>query len=58
MKFYWIVRDFSGWHPWFAWHPARIDDCECRWLETVERKRSLGLINFYWEYRPLGQEIE
>lgn len=26
------------WHRWFAWHPVRIGNNDCRWLETVERR--------------------
>lgn len=29
-------RDLSQWHPWFAWHPVRVDGA-WTWLETVER---------------------
>jgi hypothetical protein len=45
------------WHPWFAWHPVKIADHDCRWLETVMRK---GTVRhswddswMYWEYKPL-----
>ena len=26
------------WHNWFAWIPTRVDENDCRWLETIERK--------------------
>lgn len=45
------------WHLWFAWHPVRLHEGDCRWLEFVERKGSFA--SFYdtcewnWEYRAL-----
>lgn len=30
--------EIADWHDWFAWHPVRVGDGDCRWLETVERK--------------------
>lgn len=31
-------KDRTLWYKWFAWFPVRINDNECIWLETVERK--------------------
>ena len=25
------------WERWYAWHPVRLDDDDCRWFEYVER---------------------
>lgn len=40
------------WHDWFAWHPVRLGEHDCRWLETVERKGELQFCfeGFCWEY--------
>lgn len=32
-------RRLSEWHAWFAWHPVRVGSHDCRWLETIWRKR-------------------
>lgn len=43
------------WHPWFAWRPVQVDDYDCRWLETVQRKGKFvdyGSDSYWhWEYR-------
>lgn len=44
------------WHRWFAYRPVRIGTHDCRWLETVERKRNIGQwpgIPNTWEYRAV-----
>lgn len=46
------------WHVWFAWHPVRIKDHDCRWLEKVERRGNLEYYydgGEYWkfEYRAI-----
>jgi len=41
------------WHVWFAWHPVRIQDHDCRWLEKVERRGNLEFYQeggTYWNY--------
>ena len=44
------------WHRWFAWHPAKLGDHDCRWLEVVDRKgtyhESYCEEWWTWEYRP------
>lgn len=27
------------WHTWYAWYPVSVRMGECRWLETVQRRR-------------------
>lgn len=27
------------WHDWYAWFPVKVADNDCRWLETVRRRR-------------------
>ena len=29
------------WHDWFAWRPVQVADNDCRWFETVQRRRML-----------------
>jgi hypothetical protein len=53
----------KSWHSWFAWHPVRVASKDCRWLESVLRKRveytvqccdGMGLWNetrSRWEYK-------
>lgn len=31
-------RRRMNWHNWFAWYPVKVDYCDCRWLETVQRR--------------------
>lgn len=33
------------WHKWFAWYPVRIENHDCRWLETIERKGEYKLLS-------------
>jgi hypothetical protein len=42
------------WHRWFAWHPVRISDHDCRWLEVVERSAYFYGSYWQWYYRPIG----
>ena len=55
------------WHRWFAWKPVRLRSHDCRWLETVERRRRVydmltlmdGSIHnyhspYFWEYRAVS----
>lgn len=50
------VRQKEQWHDWFAWHPIRLGDNDCRWLETVVRKGEhqwcSGGFYWQWEYKP------
>jgi hypothetical protein len=46
------LQDHSGWHPWFAWHPVRIDGY-LRWLRAVERRECWGDDVLCYEYREL-----
>jgi hypothetical protein len=32
------ISRLTNWHRWFAWHPIKVADHDCRWLEYVERK--------------------
>ena len=42
----------SQWHNWFAWYPVRVGSNECRWLETVERKRHyISRVEYKFDYR-------
>jgi hypothetical protein len=45
----------THWHRWFAWRPVKVGNCDCRWLEYVERK--INWDKYYdgteTEYRPL-----
>lgn len=46
------------WHTWFAWHPVKIAPGDCRWLETILRRRTLPenyLDDYDWEYRAVGE---
>ena len=55
------VRDKTvlDWHPWFAWHPIRINRTAV-WLETVERK-SIGWDDYnshhVWDYRLVDRPV-
>lgn len=40
----------SQWHPWFAWFPVKVGSHDCRWLETVQRRRYV-----YFEYKGMEQ---
>ena len=52
----------TNWHPFFCLWPRRLGPNDCRWLETIQRKKtyhSFGryiphLGSGYWqaEYRP------
>jgi hypothetical protein len=55
----------AQWRPWFAWHPVRLGEYDCRWLEIVERRHryegSYG--GGYWlpEYRAknsINEEVK
>lgn len=40
-----------NWHKWFAWHPIRIAENDCRWLECVNRRAYCGTFPFsYYKY--------
>lgn len=52
----------SEWHSWFAWWPVRVGECDCRWLERVERryKETVTYLEIFrepkltdFEYRPM-----
>ena len=50
----------KDWHPWFAWHPVRLDSHTIVWLERVKRKAIPGKTwdtqlkeyryKVFWEY--------
>ena len=43
------------WSKWFAWFPVRVATKDCRWLETVERKRDGSYAtDDAWSYRSYG----
>lgn len=50
------IKRRAEWHRWFAWHPVRVGDHDCRWLEWVERRSSASVDydGVYWthKYRP------
>lgn len=45
------------WHPYFAWLPTRVAAGDCRWLETIERRRfrysngGFSSLPNLWDYR-------
>lgn len=45
------------WRKWFAWHPVSIEKANGQWayawLETVERKETIGYGCTTWRYREL-----
>jgi len=45
----------AEWHDYFTWWPLKIKSHDCRWLETIERRRRFinGDFASYWktEYR-------
>jgi hypothetical protein len=45
----------AEWHDYFTWRPIKIKSHDCRWLETIERRRRFINSDFasYWktEYR-------
>jgi len=50
------IKRLEKWHDWFAWHPVRLGEKDCRWFETIQRKGSLKWYGepdawFEWEYR-------
>jgi hypothetical protein len=55
-----LDADKTEWHNWFAWHPVKVGVEDCRWLETVRRKKvyhrmSDGVVtvhytSFHWRY--------
>lgn len=56
--------ELSEWHPWFAWKPVGVGSCDCRWLETVYRRRVIKY-NYcrpydniwVWQYKMEGMEL-
>lgn len=62
MKFKCETREnrFSKWHRKFAWLPVRLGDNDCRWLEFIERKGTLSLYGWDyewdWEFREYKKE--
>lgn len=55
MKF--NCEKYKTWCSWFAWYPVKVGDNDCRWLETVERRRveyhdtCFGSTWGNWQYR-------
>jgi hypothetical protein len=51
------VAEQAEWHPFFCWWPRRIGPRDCRWLETIERKRewwgAMGYGGWLTNYRAL-----
>jgi len=37
------------WHDWFAWRPVRVGENDCRWLETVGRRRTSRIEEVVYE---------
>lgn len=42
----------TNWHPHFCWKPVRLGSHDCRWLETVWRRRDYYFSQWYQEFRP------
>lgn len=45
------ARRMLDWHPYFAWYPIRVGENDCRWLETIQRKRVPSWGGWDSEYR-------
>jgi len=43
----------TNWHRWFAWYPVRVGNCDCRWLEYVERCYEDSYEGLYPTYRAI-----
>lgn len=43
-------KRLEQWHRWFAWHPVKVEDHDCRWFEVVERQRIYyrGMRGSWW----------
>ncbi|UGA46823.1 hypothetical protein HU230_0012570 [Bradyrhizobium quebecense] len=45
----------GSWHPKFAWFPIKLKHGDCRWLETVDCKRTVSSTwsgdSISWNYR-------
>jgi hypothetical protein len=51
----WLLK--FGWHTWYAWHPVRVGDNDCRWLENVHRRLvSLPDYDTKWEYEAISND--
>ena len=46
------------WHKWFAWHPVKVGEHDCRWLEWVSR-RGIPMWEAGWmyEYKPQAHQM-
>lgn len=44
---------FGAWHKWFAWHPIKVADHDCRWLVWIERqgKREYTWDDWWWVWK-------
>jgi hypothetical protein len=40
-------RAERAWHDWFAWRPVKVAHGDCRWLETIERRKEHWFANDY-----------
>jgi hypothetical protein len=55
------IKRLEQWHDWFAWHPVRLGENHCRWLETIQRKGSLKWGEYpdewwEWEYKKASEK--
>lgn len=60
---FWKRRETNKeeWHKWFALYPVKVGFEDCRWLETVERRKinhrlEMGAVTmhyntYHWDYR-------
>ena len=48
------------WRAWFAWRPVKMRDCECVWLEKIEKRYTWNWWSNSWDplYRELGGKYE
>jgi hypothetical protein len=37
-----IPRNEYEWHDWFAWFPVHVGQNDVRWLEWVQRKKTMA----------------
>lgn len=46
------IKTKQRWHRWFAWHPIRVDEHNCAWLQNVMRIGTRGRRYSVHSYGP------